>query len=88
MAPMAGNNDERHLLGYLPDLRNALAVHHNAVVDVIPEPRKDLFPDLDKDIAVIGGDLLQVFSRLFPDIRHILFALFRLRRHILHESDQ
>ena len=63
-------------------------IHDHAVVDVVPEPGENLFPDLDKDLVVIGGDLLQIFSRLLPDSSEIPLALFRLRRRLLHEGDK
>ena len=88
MAPVAGDDDKGHLLGDVSDLRNALDVDHHAVVDVVPEPVENLVPDLDEDLAVIGGDLIQIFSRLLPDGVEIPLGLFRLRRRLFHEGHE
>jgi len=61
MAPVGGDDDERHLLGDVSDLGNAFHIDHHAVVDVVPKPAEHPFPYLDEDLAVIGGDLIQIF---------------------------
>ena len=85
MAAVAGDDDKGHFFGDVPDLDHSLLVHHDAVVDVVPQPGEDLVPDLDQHFVVVGGDFPKVAPGV-PDQSRV--ARLAAGCPVLHEPDE